>query len=276
MRILREARAQAPVDIAPTRRTARGLDVLNGVRSVPRHVDSVEKLLDHIALFAKVPVVYNGRALREDVPKHIFLSPSILRSFRCVDGCTACCLSFTLDYLPREFSFYSTLWEEGVTQMAQEKFEKREVEVNGLKGYVMSYPQYKDPACPFLRPTRQGGALGCGFWHVGNATQPLECASAPQLMFTTRGLENTVLLKRPFGRAWAWKDKPQCEFSPILDHPGQVDPAYHCDNERMLLQRYREWANYFQIPHHFDVVIDAMTHLAQTIHEGGVRLVQVV
>jgi len=247
--------------------------VSHPVRSVPRHVDSVEKLVDRLALVAKVPVIYNGHRLRPAPPRHLFLSPSLLRAFRCHVGCTACCLSITLDFTEAEFARF--VWSDDVAGPARHKFRPRKVQVNGFTYTILSYPQYQDPSCPFLRPTRPGGALGCGFWTQNNGTQPLECSAAPQLSMTTRGPDTTVLMKRPFGRGWAWKEKPQCEFEPTLDGIGDLARAVDLRDEIALLHRYQHWADVLHIPTHLPAIITAMHALRETVAERGVHLVQV-
>jgi hypothetical protein len=245
----------------------------SAARSIPRHVDSVEKLVDRLALIAKVPVIYNGKRLRPRPPTHLFLSPSLLREFRCHVGCTACCLSFTLDFTEDEFQRF--LWRADISQEAHMRLRKRRITVNGRMFTIMSYPQYKDPSCPFLRATRPGGALGCGFWTTGNSTQPLECAAAPQISMTTRGPDTTVLMKRPFGRGWNWKVPPQCEFDPLLDGPGDLARAVDLRDEIALLRRYQHWADLLKIPTHLPAIISTMQHLKERVAKEGVHLVRV-
>jgi hypothetical protein len=242
-------------------------------RSVPRHVDSVEKLLDRLALFATIPIVYRGKRLRPTPPRHIFLSPSLLRVFRCHVGCTACCLAITLDFTEDEFARF--IWSADIAANAKTRFAPRRITVNGKTFTIYTCPQYLSPSCPFLIPSRPGGALGCGFWTTSNSTQPLECAAAPQLMMTTRGVGTTVLMKRPFGRGWAWKERPQCEFEPLLDSPGDLTRASDLRDEIALLHRYEHWAQTLEIPTHLPAVIDTMLRLNSTVANTGVHLVPV-
>lgn len=243
-------------------------------RSVPRQVDSVEKLVDRLALMAKVPVIYNGKRLRPAAPTHIFLSPSLLRAFHCHLGCTACCLPITLDFTEEEFR--KLHWSDDIEQAARLRFRPRRVVVNGYPYTIMSYPQYKDPACPFLRPTRPGGALGCGFWTANNATQPLECSSAPQLLMTTRGVGMTMITKHIFTRGFKWKVPPQCEFAPTITSVDDLARAVDLKDEIALLHRYQYWADFLHIPTHLPAIITAMQHLKETVEKQGAHLVQVV
>lgn len=241
-------------------------------RTIPGHVDSVGKLLERVALVAKEKIYYQGKPIKRttdagayevEPPEQIYLSPSLLRRFACHVGCTACCLPFTLDFTNDEFN--SFVWKEDVDSEAIGKFETRILQVNGKEQPIQTYKQYLDDSCPFLRPTRDEGALGCGFWTEDNSTQPLECAAAPQLLMTTRGQGATVLMKRPFGRGWAWKDKPQCEFDPVADSPGKIDDDFDLSNEIMLLERYNHWAEYLEIETYIPEILDVLPNLAYTM-----------
>ena len=251
-------------------------------RTIPGHVDSTGKLLERLALVAKVPVVVDGKLLKRGdgqaryeimPPDNVYISPSVLRQFTCVSGCTACCLPFTLDFTPEEFDTLE--WNEEIAEQATRQFGPRWIYVNGKAHKIYTYEQYKDPSCPYLRPTREGGALGCGFWTQNNSTQPLECAAAPQILMTTRGEGNTVIMKRPFGRGWAWKDKPQCEFDPVIDHPGKIDLQFDLSNEIMLMERYESWAQHLGIETHIPEIISGLSRLPQLLRDSGIKMIQV-
>lgn len=242
-------------------------------RTIPGHVDSIGKLLERIALVAKEPVVHNGKQLRTP-PDEIFIAANMVREFRCVSGCTACCLPFTLDFTPEEYDGFEMAPD--IEEQALDLFSTRPVTVNGEKHTVVTYEQYKDPSCPFLRPTREGGALGCGFWTEDNSTQPLECAAAPQLLMTTRGEGRTYIMKKPFGRGWAWKDKPQCEFDPVIDKVSNIPENYDLSNEIMLLERYHHWANHFGIDTYLPQIVETMNDLPEHLRASNLASVQVV
>lgn len=242
-------------------------------RTIPGHVDSTGKLLERLALVAKEPVLQKGKVVRTP-PHQLYVSPSVLRQFNCASGCTACCLPFTLDFTPEEFDTLD--WTEEIAEQAIDQFSMRVVEVNGAKHPVYSYPQYLDDSCPYLRPTREGGALGCGFWTADNSTQPLECAAAPQLLMTTRGEGNTVIMKRPFGRGWAWKNKPQCEFDPVIDHPGKIPDTYDFTDEITLLNRYEGWAKHFGIPTYIPEIIEVLENMPSILRAEGIKMIPVI
>lgn len=246
-------------------------------RSVPRFADSTDKLLHRLALVSKDVILRDGEPILENAPNRIFLSPSLLRKFNCHTGCTACCLPFTLDFTVYEALSFD--WSEDIEGEFMNRFHSRGININGETYLIMSYPQYKDDKCPFLRPTREGGALGCGFWTSNNSTQPLECAAAPQLLISTRGQRHpgTVLSKRPFGRASQWKVVPECEFDPIIDKLEKLpeDTSHLVDNEIMLLERYQHWAETLNIPTWIPQIITSMKVLPDLVESQGLHLIEV-
>lgn len=273
-------------------------------RTIPGHVDSTGKLLDRLSLVAKRPIVQNGKVLR-DPPEKVAVSPSIMRRFSCVSGCTACCLPFTLDYTPDEFNTFA--WTDEIVDQAVDQFKSRFIEVNGKYHEVVTYEQFRDPKCPYLRPTRgtcphcegagniegteksfggpeleecptcagYGQALGCGFWTQSNSTQPLECAAAPQVLMTTRGMGTTLIMKRPFGRGWAWKDKPQCEFDPVLDKVAKIPDDFDLSNEIMLMERYLHWANHLGVETHLPAIIEVLQDYPRRLRASNLASVVV-
>lgn len=253
-------------------------------RTIPGLVDSIDKMMGSIALLAKEPVFHEGKQVsvtRDGIgkvyinpPKSLSLSPSLLRDFTCTVGCTACCLPITLDYTPEEFATFE--WTDEIAAQAEEQFYVRVINVNGEDAEVATYEQFREPSCPYLRPTREGGALGCGFWTADNSTQPLECAKAPQLLVTTRGEGHHCLMSRPFGRGWAWQNKPQCEFSPILDNLREVPEEFDYSQYQMLLERYLHWSDHFGVETYIPEVLEVLPHLHEILREEGLHMVDVL
>lgn len=242
------------------------LRTLTKERTIPGHVDSTGKLFSRLALLTKSEMVYleGKKTITVEPPRQVVLAPSLLREFRCIDGCTACCLPFTLDFLPSEFANFLEKWAPDVAEQAEQEFSRREVEVNGVKREIFSFKQYEYPTCPYLRPTRKGGALGCGFWTEFNTpTQPTECAAAPQISITTRGPRQTMVMKKPFGRAWQWRVTPQCEFDDRVESLRGLPDEYDLTNEINIFRRYLGWAQYFEVETWIPEVIEAMGHLPQ-------------
>lgn len=198
----------------------------------------MEKILAQISMLSPDPVTYTptsptGRVLKTRVydarVDAVLVTPSLFRRFVCASGCTACCQKFTLDYTPSEFR---TLVQH------TEGFSEREVIVNGKKKLVYTNDQNHNPICDFLTVEKPGGGLGCAQWPA----PPLSCVSAPQLQFIQMRPNQTYVLKKPYGRAWAMTPTPQCEFHPIEDlaEAGIEDML-------QILDRFSEWARYFGI-----------------------------
>lgn len=64
------------------------------------NADSVDKIVTrYFACLTRAPFTYKGK---EYLPKPVTVSPLLLRGYTCPEGCGACCLKFSLDYLPSE------------------------------------------------------------------------------------------------------------------------------------------------------------------------------
>jgi hypothetical protein len=189
----------------------------------------VEKVLGQISMLSPDEVRYQSGRRKErlvgaDVER-VVLSPTVFRKFVCVAGCTACCQKFTLDYIPSE------MLEE------EDGFDWRFVNVNGRRRGVLTNDQNQNPLCDFLTAIRPDGGLGCSRW----PRPPLACISAPQLQFIQMRPGTTYVLKKPFGRAWAMKPTPQCEFLNV--DLSEVD----LQTNLAILDRFHAWAKYFRI-----------------------------
>lgn len=237
-------------------------------RTVPGHVDSVGKLVERLQLVSPEPLEYNGKRVRE-VPSEFYASPALMRVFECKVGCTACCLPFTLDFTNDEFN---SSYGEDIDHKMVDLFYQRDITVNGRTVPIQTYDQFKDDSCPFLAPIRENDALGCSFWSKG-AGQPLECEAAPQLLMTSRGPDVSMLTSRPFGRGWAWKDKPQCIFHPIADRLTAIpdDAAGQCLSRAQTLSRYLHWAEYLEVKTVLPQAIEAVLNLPSLLKENGMR-----
>jgi len=240
-------------------------------RTVPGHVDSVGKILERLQLVSPFRVTYNGKHVR-DVPSEFYVSPALMRYFECKKGCTACCLPFTLDFTPDEMLGQPL---RVANKRLDKRFYDRDIVVNGKAFPIKSYDQYKDDACPFLTPNRNGSALGCGFWGKG-VGQPIECEAAPQLLMTSRGPDISMLTSRPFGRGWAWKDKPQCIFHPVADRIGAIpdDAKAQCESRAKTLRRYLAWAEYLEVRTVLPQAIEAVENLPEILRTNGMRTYQ--
>lgn len=87
--------------------------------------DSIDKIINsYLAAVCRRGFTYRGR--RYD-PKRLVISPLIFRDFTCPANCGACCLHFTLDYLPDEEHPYELI--------------SRKVEVSGRSVEIMTDAQ---------------------------------------------------------------------------------------------------------------------------------------
>jgi len=241
-------------------------------RTVPGHVDSLGKLLERLQLVSREEVTYNGKRVRE-IPSEFYVSPALLRYFECTHGCTACCLPFTLDFTPDEFD----MLPKRVAGKGLGRFYERVINVSGTEATIKTYDQYKDDACPYLTPNRRNGttALGCGFYEKGPG-QPMECHAAPQVLMTSRGPDISMITSRPFGRGWAWKDKPQCVFHPVADKLSTLpdDAQEQADRKALVLERYLHWADHVNITTVLPEAIEATRNLPALLRDNGMRTYQ--
>lgn len=240
-------------------------------RTVPGHVDSIGKVLERLQLVSPHEVTYNGKPVRA-VPREFYVSPALMRYFECKKGCTACCLPFTLDFTNDE---YAVMPDRIARKSVDARFYQREIVVNGKTFPIQSYDQYKDDACPFLTPNRNGTALGCGFWGK-EPGQPIECEAAPQVLMTSRGPDISMITSRPFGRGWAWKDKPQCIFHPIADRLASIpdDAQQQCESRAHTLRRYLDWAEYLEVKTVLPQAIEAVENLPELLRDNGMKTYQ--
>lgn len=200
-------------------------------RSRPGNGQSWVKVVHQIALTSPGGIAI-GRQRPTPLIDRVALGPSVFRAFRCVSGCTACCLKFTLDYIPEE--------EEQLDVDRAVQFHQRSVHVGGAWFDLYTSDQTDHVLCDFLTAVRPEGGLGCALY----PRAPLSCASAPQLQFLTHGPNQTNILKRPFSRAWAMAETPQCEFTAEFDEETRASVI----GDVALLDRFISWARYFRIP----------------------------
>lgn len=229
-------------------------------RTISSMVDSTQKLLHRIALVSPDPVFLNGKKLMN--PSHtVCVTPSLLRDFVCTPGCTACCQGFTLDFTPQEF-WHTRPWDTDKLPIdIMEFFQTRHININNFEYPILTAKQYEHDHCPMLVPVEsRGGNLGCSMWPM----PPLECEAAPNLLMTNRGEGVSMIMKKPFGRGWAWKETPQCQFNPP-ENPMKVDLT----QEIKLLRRYQHWADYMKIPTVIDKIVEVMGDLPQRIHQNN-------
>jgi len=215
--------------------------------------DSTEKLLSQITNISLQKISYNDKLLNKKVNSNFKIGKSFWRKFICAKGCTACCLNFSLDYIPKEFELY-------IDDDLKDEFKKRKVNVNGKEKIVYSVLEnFRDKdKCIFLidRRTDDKTVPGCEFY----PNPPLSCLSAPQILFTSRSNNDTgYLLKKIFGRYWNFEEEVKCEFKEEND--------YDYSQELHILERFKWWIDYFEI----DTMIDEYIHVINNLKERNIN-----
>lgn len=202
----------------------------------PGRADSVEKLVHKLALLSPEPVRWGPKqkVLVKTPPKQVLVAPSVFREFICTVGCTACCyVTITLDYFPGETQFAE------LPSDVQKQFKVRDIYVNGRLFPIISHDRrHLVSKCQFLTESTRGGGPGCGLW----PRPPLECQAAPQSQLMQIRPGKTYLLKKPFSRAWRFKQKPQCQFV------ANQDLSLVLAGDIAILRRYLAWASFLNMP----------------------------
>lgn len=167
-----------------------------------RYPDSAQKALHQLSLIAEREVV---------------LGPSLFRQFTCHPDCTACCMTFTLDYLPTEPE-----WE-ALSSWERARFKPRQVSGKTIYSLPVKYQE-----CPFLVEKK------CSLW----GRQPLMCQAAPQVQVQPWQKTKVLIQGKIFSRWWRWPEgeQPQCIFTWEFARP---------DHAIKVFERFRRWAEYF-------------------------------
>jgi hypothetical protein len=84
-----------------------------------------------------------------------------------------------------------------------------------------------------------------------------------------------MIMKRPFGRGWAWKDKPQCHFDPTLARVVDIPSDFDLTDEINLMQRYHMWAQYLGIPTYLEDIIDVLKDFPKYLRQANLTSVRV-
>jgi len=194
------------------------------MRTKPKFADSAEKVIEALALLQP-----------RDNP--IYLWPSIFRVLHCKEGCSWCCMRFTLDYIPEELALLS--------EAVRARFQPRKVQ----RKCIWTLDQYRLSGCPFLK--EQG--WGCSLYPLA----PISCMMAPQIHISMDTRVNGVAIyAKRFSRPTA-KGFAPCEF-----HVPEADAELRRELERniVLWKRLHSWATYFG----FDTVIPEVVRQLET------------
>ncbi len=190
------------------------------MRASSRYPDSVGRLVTFLARLSPDEVTWDEEGwagggdgmVKSFVPTpltKVLLMPSLWRSFTCPPGCVSCCIRATLDYTPREWITFP-LEVQGV-------FRPRSVVVSRKERTVYTCEENVLEGCPFLTelPERQG----CSLW----PNPPLLCQALPQIQVLQRKPGIMGVFKKPYGRAWNFPQKPQCQFSGVFREEGRQE-----------------------------------------------------
>ncbi|WP_457300225.1 YkgJ family cysteine cluster protein [Phyllobacterium sp. P5_D12] len=193
-----------------------------------RHFDTVDKIVQvYFASVCSRPFVYKGKEYK---PKHITVSPLLVRGYTCPSGCGACCGSFSLDYLPSE---------EKVKNATPRTilFDGRSVEI-----FSDCQVDVGDRWCRNLE--RSSGR--CSVY----SERPMACDF--ELIRFLVYEDKVLLIQKQYGRAWAMERLDHdrgalCEMLP-------PSPSTIAEVIRKL-KRLEQWADYFHLPTRIEPVI---------------------
>jgi hypothetical protein len=185
------------------------------------HNDSVDKIVTrYFATVAAEPFHYNGRQF---TPKPLAVSPLLLRGYTCPEKCGACCLKFTLDYIPGE--------------RRPKDATIRTVEFNDEDVVVYTDPQRDNDTKSCRHLDQESGRCGIHGYH------PFTCDF--ELIRTLEFAEPespNVLTQKLYGRGWNMlrvdgERGARCEMT-------DPDPATVADVLRKL-DRLKAWTDHF-------------------------------
>lgn len=226
--------------------------------------DSLERMLLHLSRLSPDPVYYRGERIGQTPKSHVIIGDSFFRRFSCSLNCGACCdVNITLDYRQLD----------NIHPDYRNMFEKRIVEVNSrkLKIYTCTSRQHSfDNSCFFLTrdddpddPEPRGPLGPCLLWDKPYSP-PCECIRAPQIQVLMHQKGYSMLLKKPFGRAWRYPRTPQCKF----EATNSVEVmGLQTDIDRLFA--LYQWADYFRIQTALPMIVAHLRGVIAGDHPPG-------
>lgn len=188
--------------------------------------DSLVKVVDvYLAAVTKEPFTFNGKRYE---PKELRISPAVLRDFKCLANCGACCRDFTLDWLPNEKMPY--------------KVEKRTVEVNGKEYEICTDLNTENIKDKFgkVRCKNLNQENGRCMIHMSH---PFSCDFE---LLRFKSFENYNMLGHQlFGRGWNMKRVSDGEKGALCEMQ-EKNEAGRKETIRKL-NRLKDWTDYFQL-----------------------------
>jgi Fe-S-cluster containining protein len=195
--------------------------------------NTLDKVVGYMAMVCAEPFTFDGESY---VPKRLRVSPDLVRGYTCPVNCGACCMKFSLDYIPAE------------RVPDQLQLRVRTVEANGKLKAVFSDLQTSnnDRSCKHL-DKRDGR---CNI----HGDHPFSCDFELLRFHTYTDDENANQFStRLFGRKWAMLridgDRGAlCEIT-------EIDESTVKDTVRKL-RRLATWCEYFGVVHKVHDIIE--------------------
>ena len=192
--------------------------------------DSIEKIATtYIGHLVSKPLIYNQAVFQ---PKNIYVSSKISAGTECPLGCSACCLRFSLDYLPFE-------------QHPDIPLVERSVMGKKVLSYFQEFSKEKYH-CDFV--TDEGA---CDIY----LTRPLSCDFELIRFKDVKSRNQTHIGVYHYGRAWSLKRIDQGRGA--LCRMTSESPEGLNESIRKL-KRLKAWIDYFEVPTRIDEIIDSL------------------
>jgi len=147
------------------------------------NIDSIDKIVGrYFSVLTKEEFTYKKKTY---VPKKLHISPLLLRGFTCPSNCAACCLVFSLDYIPLE-------------EVPPIPLTRREIYINGKAVTVFTDFQNENTSKWCMYASHIDGRCKI------HGKQPFSCdfELIRPLIFRDKETPN-ILTQKLFGRAWA-------------------------------------------------------------------------
>ncbi len=191
--------------------------------------DSVDKIVTtYFSSVTTHPFRYTGV---EYLPKKLVVSPAIFRSLDCVPDCGACCLNYTLDYLPDEKPTFSVI--------------EKNISISNVDFLLYSDPQDNTPTRYCRNLDLMTGRCKIHSFHAFSCDFEILRFKVSKLP-----LRPTYLGQYNYGRGWAMT-RCSGEKGALCVIKKEID----IDDIIRRLERLKKWVDYFRIPSHLADII---------------------
>jgi hypothetical protein len=193
--------------------------------------DSIDKIVtSYFACVTAETFNYKGKQYE---PKPLRVSPLLFRGYTCPANCGACCMRFSLDYLPEPLEKHPYT------------LTKRVVHFDGRRIIIYSDEQddNRDHYCRNLR--KEDGRCGI------HGSHPFSC-DFELIRFLRFANDDDLLISKLYGRGHAMKRidgkrGAMCEMTDAT--PKTVDEVVR------KLKRLKVWCNHFHLEHRVDLLL---------------------